>query len=97
MLWPFSRRFQRLQVRWRAFWLRPGEEWKPPDSSLKMSGNLTDPQRVAIAEACRLLGAKPVGATSHSESRKTIGTRIRGRDGSPSWLKLAQFASGELS
>ena len=84
-----SMRFRRLRARWQALRLGGGEKWNSPQSPL-----LTPEQaREAISEACRIVDAVPEGESRRSRWSHTVGTQIRGRDGTASWLKIACISS----
>ena len=85
--WQSSRRIRRLRARWQAFRLPEGAKWNSPQSPL-----LTPEQgREAISEASRVFDA--VGESRRSRWSQTVGAKLRGRDGTASWVKIACISS----
>jgi len=73
--------------------MRDGDIWTrslPPSIVL---GEQPEYRQDAIREACRILDADSDGEARYSERHGTIGIALRHRDGSSSWLKLAQVST----
>jgi hypothetical protein len=100
-----SQRFRRFQVRRQVARMRNGDAWTRSLPPSIVYGEQPKYRQDAIKEACCILDADPDGEARYSERRDTIGTALRHRDGSSSWLKLAQVStrlggwlrSGELA
>lgn len=87
-----SRRFGQFRARWQAFRMR--ESANP--NSFQPPPLMPEQEREAISAACRILDAVPLGNAHRGQRRQTIGTQVRGRDGSASWVKIACISSGQV-